>query len=40
MKMIYKLRKLGISLKVDFLLEHVEVQASRLFVYQVFQPLH
>jgi hypothetical protein len=37
--MTYKLKKLGINLKVDFLLVHVEVLDLRLFVYQAFQPL-
>jgi hypothetical protein len=37
--MIYKQKKLGISLKVDSLLAHVEVLDLHLFVYQVFQPL-
>jgi photosystem I subunit 11 len=32
-------KKLGINLKVDFLLVHVEVPDLHLFVYQVFQPL-
>jgi hypothetical protein len=39
MKMIYKLKKLGINLKVDSLLVHVEVLDLHLFVYQVFQLL-
>jgi hypothetical protein len=39
MKMIYKLKKLGINLKVVSLLVHVEVLDLHLFVYQVFQPL-
>jgi hypothetical protein len=39
MKMTYKLKKLGINLKVDFLLVHVEVLDLHLFVYQAFQPL-
>jgi hypothetical protein len=39
MKLTYKLKKLGINLKVDFLLVHVEVLDLRLFVYQAFQPL-
>jgi photosystem I subunit 11 len=38
-EMIYKQKKLGINLKVDFLLVHVEVLDLHLFVYQVFQPL-
>jgi photosystem I subunit 11 len=32
-------KNLGINLKVDFLLVHVEVLDLLLFVYQVFQPL-
>jgi hypothetical protein len=39
MKMIYKLKKLGINLKVVSLLVHVEVLVLHLFVYQVFQLL-
>jgi photosystem I subunit 11 len=39
MKMIYKLKKLGINLKVVSLLVHVEVLDLHLFVYQVFQLL-
>jgi hypothetical protein len=38
-EMIYKQKKLGINLKVDSLLVHVEVLVLHLFVYQVFQPL-
>jgi hypothetical protein len=38
-EMIYKQKKLGINLKVDSLLVHVEVLDLHLFVYQVFQPL-
>jgi hypothetical protein len=39
MKMICKLKKLGINSKVDFLLVHAEVQDLHLFVCQVFRPL-